>query len=138
MKININRGNMKLHHLGFIVGDIDHWEKNMIYETKIADVFDPLQNARLALYSNYSESFIELIQPKDKAAYTWNSLKTKGDHFSHFCYEVEDEAELKIVTSKFRMLKVQALMPAFMFEGKHICFYYTKNEQIVEFILSQS
>ena len=99
---------MKLHHVGFIVKDIDSWEKNVIYQKKLFDVFDHLQNARLALYTNYSNVFIELIQPMNDNSYTWNSLKKNGNHFNHFCYE-----------------------------GRQIYFYYTKNEQVVEFLINK-
>ena len=127
---------MKLHHSGFIVKDIDIWEKNMIYEQKVADIIDPVQNARLALYSNYSNSFIELIQPKNEQAYTWNSLKKNGNHFNHFCYQVENETELVAVVSRMRMVKVLGPIPALLFDGKNICFYFTRNRQIVEFIIN--
>ena len=127
---------MKLHHSGFVVTDIERWEKNMIYEKKVAEVFDPLQNAKLALYTNYSDSFIELIQPMNETAYTWNSLQKAGDHFNHFCYEVENNVELTEVVSRMRMLKVLGPIPALLFEGRQICFYYTKNKQIVEFVIN--
>jgi methylmalonyl-CoA/ethylmalonyl-CoA epimerase len=128
---------MKLHHSGFIVDNIDNWEKNIIYEKKVADIIDPIQNARLALYTNYSNSFIELIQPINEIAYTWNSLKKFGNHFNHFCYEVEDNAEFITVTSKIRMLKILGPIPALLFEGRQIYFYYTKNKQVVEFLINK-
>ncbi len=126
---------MKLHHSGFVVNDIEIWEKNMIYEKKVAEVFDPLQNAKLALYSNYSNSFIELIQPINETSYTWNSLKKNGNHFNHFCYEIMDNAELALITSRMRMVKVLGPIPALLFDGLQICFYYNKNKQIVEFLI---
>ena len=128
---------MKFHHSGFVVHDIDAWDKNIFYERKVADVVDPLQNARLALYSNYSSSFIELIQPLNENAYTWNSLQRSGNHFNHFCYELEDLKELKERVSQMRMLKVLDPIPAVLFEGRSVCFYYTKNRQLIEFLINE-
>ena len=127
---------MKLHHSGFIVKDIDMWEKNMIYEQKVADIIDPVQNARLALYTNYSNSFIELIHPQNEQAYTWNSLEKNGNHFNHFCYEVANENELLAIVSNMRMIKVLGPIPAVLFNGKNIYFYFTRNRQIIEFIIN--
>ncbi len=127
---------MKLHHSGFIVKDIDIWEKNMIYELKVADIIDPVQNARLALYTNYSNSFIELIQPKNEKSYTWNSLEKSGNQFNHFCYQLENETELVDVVSRMRMIKVLGPVPALLFDRKNIYFYFTRNKQIVEFIIN--
>src|SRR5688572_6140344 len=129
---------MKLHHSGFIVQNINQWEKNMLFEKKLADVVDPLQNARLSLYTNFSNSYIELIQPLSKEAYTWNSLEKNGEHFNHFCYEVENEKELNEIVSKTRMIKVLGPIPALLFENRNIYFYYNRNKQIVEFVLNQA
>jgi methylmalonyl-CoA/ethylmalonyl-CoA epimerase len=108
----------------------------MLYETKVADLVDPLQNARLALYTNYSNSYVELIQPLNESSYTWRSLVRRGAHFNHFCYEVEDMPELRSTVSRMRMLKVLGPIPALLFEGRHVCFYYNRNEQIVEFLIN--
>ncbi|MBL7903272.1 MAG: VOC family protein [Bacteroidia bacterium] len=126
---------MKLHHSGFIVQNIDIWEKNMLFEKKLADIIDPLQNARLSLYTNFSNSLIELIQPLNKVAYTWNSLQKNGEHFNHFCYEISNEQELKEVVAKARMIKVLGPIPALLFDNRTIYFYYNRNKQIVEFLL---
>lgn len=127
---------MKLHHTGFIVRNIDQWEKNMIFQEKIADVFDPVQHARLTLYKNYSDCLIELIQPTEQA-FTWNSLQKSGNHFNHFCYEVENLAEMKSILSEKRMIPVLGPVPALLFEGRDIYFYYNKNQQVVEFLVNQ-
>jgi hypothetical protein len=127
---------MKLHHTGFIVNDLNFWEKNMLYEEKIADIIDSFQNARLALYKNYSNSFIELIQPLSEQSNTWNSLMKKGNHFNHFCYELENFEELKLLISSMRMVKVLGPVQAPLFGYRDIYFYMTKNRQVVEFIIN--
>lgn len=127
---------MRLHHSGFVVDNIERWESNMIFEEKVNDVFDPVQHARLCLYRNHSDSFIELIQPT-KDAFTWNSLQKNGNHFNHFCYEVADTEEMKQILARTRMILVLGPVPALLFEGRQICFYYNKNRQVVEFLLNK-
>jgi hypothetical protein len=126
---------MKLHHLGFIVKDIDIYQSKMIFEEKIADIVDPLQNARLCLYKNFSNSFIELIQPLNEKAFTWNSLQKNGDHFAHLCYVVANADEMESFADEHKLIQVLEPIPAELFNGKNVCFYYTRNRQIVEFII---
>jgi len=128
---------MKLHHTGFVIKNIDTWEINMVYEKKIADIYDPVQNARLALYSNYSDTMIELIQPHNERAFTWNSLMKYGNHFNHFCYEIDDYSDLNTIVSKMRMIKVLGPVPALLFDMREVVFYFTKNSQIVEFLINK-
>jgi len=127
---------LKLHHSGFIVKDIDAWEKQMIYEEKVGDAMDPLQNARVALYKNFGNTFIELIQPLSEKAFTWNSLVKSGDHFNHFCYMVSNSEEMKQTAIKYKLISVLAPIPALLFNGKKVAFYYTRNHQIVEFLIN--
>src|SRR5689334_16906484 len=122
---------MKLHHAGFIVSDIDSWEKKMVYEAKVADVIDPVQNARLCLYTHYAgESFIELIQPLDEQAFTWKALQKSGNHFNHFCYSVDTLEEVSNFALANKLLPVLGPVPALLFEGKQVVFYFTRNKQI--------
>jgi len=131
----MSNGSMKLHHTGFVVRDIGSWEKHMVYQQKIAEVFDPVQNAHLALYTNYSPSYIELIQPVSDASYSWNSLQKRGNHFNHFCYELPGIEELREAVSQMRLLKVLGPVPAVLFGNRDVHFYYTRNEQLVEFLI---
>ena len=55
---------IKIHHIGFVVKDIDFFEKNLIYTEILDKVYDPIQKANLALYQvdQKDSSMIELIQ----------------------------------------------------------------------------
>ncbi len=128
---------MKLHHLGFIVKDIDMYQTKMIYESKLYDIIDPIQNARLSLYKNYSDSFIELIEPLNENAYTWNSMHKKGNHFNHFCYRVKNFAVVNLYEEKHQLLKILGPIPSKLFNEKEVCFYYTRNKHIVEFLIDK-
>jgi len=127
---------MKLHHSGFIVSNIDIYQTKMIFEEKVADLTDPIQNARLSLYKNYADSFIELIQPLNKDAFTWNSLQKYGDHFEHLCYMVSTFNEMEVIVNKFKMLLILEPKPAILFNNKLVAFYYNRNKEIVEFLIN--
>jgi len=126
-----------LHHTGFIVENIDEYEKKMFYESKVNDVIDKLQNARLSLYKNYcnSDVYIELIQPLSDEAFTMNALKKQGNHFNHFCYSVDTREELKELAAKAKLIEILGPVPAILFDNKKVAFYYGRNRQVIEFLI---
>lgn len=126
---------MKLHHTGFIVADIEQYEKNMLFEEKVNDVIDPVQNGRLTLYRNFGDSYIELIQPLNDQAFTYNFLQKSGNNFHHFCYEIGSEEELKAIVAKNKLILVKGPIPAILFDNRPVYFYYSRNKQVVEFLL---
>jgi hypothetical protein len=127
---------MKFHHTGLIVNNINNFESKMIYEVKLLEVFDPLQDANLALYKNFGDSFVELIEPISPKAFTWNYLKLKiKSPYHHFCYEVADQIELSIIQSKYRLIPILGPIPAKLFNDDLVVFFYTRNKMIVEFLI---
>lgn len=126
---------MKLHHTGFVVADIELYAKKHPLGDCIARVEDPIQNAHLALFNNHSDVLIELIQPLGNSAFTWNALQKNGNHFHHFCYTVDNLEVAENYGLQFRMLKVLGPVPALLFEGKEVVFYYTRNQQVIEFLI---
>jgi len=127
---------MKLHHIGLIIKDLDTWEKNLIFEEKINDVIDPIQNSRLALYKNFSEPYIELIQPLNESAFTWNSLMKKGNHINHFCYFDISEIQVQELAFQKKLIYLMGPIPALLFGNKSVMFYYTKNREVIEFLIT--
>ncbi len=128
---------LRFHHSGFIVKDIDAWESKMVFERKIADVIDPIQHARLTLYTHFAgESFIELIQPLGEEAFTWKSLQKQGNHFNHFCYSVDTLEEVSNFALANKLIPVLGPVKALLFEGKSVVFYYNRNRQIIEFLIT--
>ena len=120
---------IRFHHIGIIVSNLSDFESKMLYEEKVAQVFDPIQNAQLALYKNYSNSYIELVQPTEEQSFTWNFLKKSGHYcYHHMCYEVSSAAALKDIQQRHRLLPILELVPAVLFNGKLVAFFYTRNK----------
>jgi hypothetical protein len=127
---------MRFHHTGLIVESISAFESKLIYEVKKLEVFDPMQDAKLALYKNFGDSFIELIEPLSPAAFTWNFLrKANSSLYHHFCYEVADEKELEEMQTKYRLIPILDPIPAKLFNDRLVCFFYTRNKMIIEFLI---
>jgi hypothetical protein len=126
---------MKLHHIGYVVKDIVQYEKNLIFEKKIKELFDPVQNSNMALYLNFTDSLIELIQPLNEESFTYNFLQKNGSSYHHLCYEISSESELKELVESQKLIKVKGPIPAILFDGRMVWFFYSRNKQIVEFVL---
>lgn len=128
---------MKLHHIGYIVKSIDNYEKNLLFENKINDLFDPIQNARLALYANFGSSFIELIEPLNADAFTFAFLEKNGNAYHHLCYEVANKEEMLAITKEKGYLLFKGPLKAILFDEQEVYFYFTKNKTIVEFLINE-
>ena len=126
---------MKLHHIGYVVKDIVQYEKNLIFEKNIKELFDPVQNINMALYLNFTDSLIELIQPLNEESFTYNFLQKNGSSYHHLCYEISSESELKELVESQKLIKVKGPIPAILFDGRMVWFFYSRNKQIVEFVL---
>jgi methylmalonyl-CoA/ethylmalonyl-CoA epimerase len=127
---------MKFHHTGIVVSSIDEFEKNLLFEEKLYEVFDPIQHAQLALFKNFGDSYIELIQPLDQNSITWNFLKKSGKYgIHHFCYEVPNYTVLEEVKKVFKLIPILGPIPALLFNDKQVVFFYSRNKTVVEFLI---
>jgi hypothetical protein len=127
---------MILHHLGFVVSDIAHYEKHLFFEKKIKEVTDPIQNSKLSLYESFGSCFLELIQPLNEKSFTYNFLKKNGNQFHHLCYKIESEDKLADIVSKQKLILIRGPIPAVLFDNNDVYFYYTRNKQVIEFLIS--
>lgn len=127
---------MKYHHIGIVVKSITEYEKTMIFQEKLRQIFDPIQNANLALYSNFSDSYIELIEPTAAESFTYNFLTNNTSPYHHVCYEIDSEDRMNSIAKNLRLLKFKGPIPAALFNGKFVYFYFSRNKQIIEFILN--
>ncbi|HQQ93220.1 MAG TPA: VOC family protein [Bacteroidia bacterium] len=126
----------RLHHVGIVVSDLVRYESNMLFEKKLIEVIDPVQKAKLSLYSNFSDSFVELIQPLEESSFTWNALQKNGNHVHHFCYQEKTYSEVLALAAKHRLIEVLKPVPALLFDNKLVCFYFNRNKQLIEFLIN--
>lgn len=126
---------MIIHHIGYVVESIPNWESSLLYKNKTKQIFDPLQQANLALYENSSSPYIELIQPLNNRSYTWNALQKKGSHYHHLCYSISSFDELLKVVSYYKLIQILEPIPALLFDNAQVAFYYNRNKEIIEFLI---
>lgn len=125
---------MFLHHVGYVVDDIEAAVKSMPGLTRVKTVEDDIQNARLCLYRLGGDTQVEFIQPLSDAAFTWSWLEQNGAGLHHVCYDGIDARKLDSVLREHRLLKVRGPMPAVLFD-RDVVFAMTRQRTILEFVL---
>ena len=138
-RINGQHRAMRLHHIGFIVSDIQagvHGFASSVGASWDARIFhDPLQKVRVTfLQTAYpGDAQIELVEPAAPDSPVLNFLK-KGGGLHHLCYEVADlETHLGKVRKEGAMI-VKAPLPAIAFENRRIAWVLTKHKLLMEFL----
>ena len=126
---------MKLHHIGYIVNNISEYERNLLFENKIKEIYDPIQNSQMALYNNYGSAYIELIHPMNTNSFTYNFLKKNGHGYHHLCYEVADREEIVKISKDYKLITIKGPLPAILFDNREVWFYFTRNKQVIEFVI---
>lgn len=125
---------MNIHHIGYVVKDIERYSQSMPGLSLVKTVEDPVQRATLALYAVGSGCCVELIQPHDAQAYTWGHLQRSGEGMHHVCYEGLDAEGVDQLIAAHRMLKVLGPVHAVLFD-RPVVFAVTRSRSIVEFLL---
>jgi len=126
-----------MNHIGIVVKNIDRYMKASIYPPLSKYVFDPIQHSNIGLIrTGGQEPDIELIEPVGESATTFNFLKKTGGGYHHICYEIESEEELDRLLSNNQIKKIYGPVKAALFDSKKVTFGYTKNREIVEFLIS--
>jgi methylmalonyl-CoA/ethylmalonyl-CoA epimerase len=122
---------MRLDHIGFVVADIERYRAHLPVQKILRSLVDPLQKAHLELI-DAGGAAIELIQPLDKEAFTWNFLQ-KGGGWHHLCYEVASLEEAQEAIRQYYMILVRGPMPAPLLDGE-VLFARNRNKEMVEFV----
>jgi hypothetical protein len=125
---------MMLHHVGYVVQDIDSFAAAMPALTLDRTVEDPLQHARLALYNVGAGPLVELIQPHGPEAFTWGHLTRSGEGLHHICYHGLSADGVNALITQHKMLKVLGPIQAVLFD-RPVIFAITRRRAIVEFLL---
>lgn len=126
---------MRLHHLGFVTHNIDKFASNFPGLEQLKTIVDSFQGARISILAKgQNDLIIELIEPVNEYSTVYGALKKYGDHFHHFCYEIEDEELLEFYVKQMRLRKITDWIEAPVFNNRLVCFYYSREGKVVEFI----
>lgn len=125
---------IRLHHVGYVVRDLDGYAASLPGLALEREVVDPVQNARIALYTVGDSSRIELIQPLDESAFTWAHLDRAGEGLHHVCYEGIGRDAIDDYFGVHRLMRVRGPVHAVLFD-RDVVFAVTRRRAIVEFIL---
>lgn len=126
--------NFRIHHIGYVVDDIDSYASGFPGAVHENTVFDPLQDAKLSVFTVGEGARLEFIQPSGPNSLTWGFLQRSGPGLHHICYEGFRLSEVDLVIRNHRMLKLRGPMPAILF-GRDVVFAVTRQKAIVEFLL---
>jgi catechol 2,3-dioxygenase-like lactoylglutathione lyase family enzyme len=124
---------IQIHHVGYVVRNIEAFAEGFPGLEFERSVDDPLQQARLALF-RAGPAFVELIEPAGPGAFTWAHLERAGEGLHHICYEGGDEATVDTIIRERRMLRIRGPMHAPLFD-RPVLFAMTRKKAIVEFLL---
>ena len=122
---------MGVHHIGYVVKDIDQYATNLAEGVIVRRLYDDVQEADLALIQA-DNILIELIHPMKKSSFTYNFLQ-KGGGYHHLCYKVLSKSMAEEIIRKKRMIKVLDWVYAPLLQAD-VVFAYNKNKEVVEFV----
>ncbi len=125
-----------MNHIGIVVKNIDQYMKSSIYPALSKHVFDPIQSSNIGLIETGKQELdIELIEPVGESATTFNFLNKTGGGYHHICYEIGSEEELVQFLRNNKIKKIYGPVKAVLFDNKKVTFGYTRNREIVEFLI---
>jgi methylmalonyl-CoA/ethylmalonyl-CoA epimerase len=125
---------IRVHHVGYVVRDLERYAASLPGLALEKEVIDPVQNARIALYQVGDASRIELIQPLGEGAFTWAHLERAGEGPHHICYEGIGADAIGDYLREYKLMRVRGPVHAVLFD-RDVVFAVTRQRAIVEFIL---
>lgn len=129
---------MRLHHVGFVVADIENSVPGFIHSLGMswdgAIYQDPKQKVKVTfLATGPACAQIELIEPVGADSPVAKFL-SRGGGQHHLCYEVEDIEQALAAFKSRKASVVQRPCPAVAFEGRRIAWFITPERLVVELL----
>ena len=126
----------RINHIGIVVKNIEQYVNDSIYPKINKIVIDPIQHSKMGLIKIGNNSTdIELIEPLNSKSTTYNYLKKTGGGYHHICYETNNEKALYFFLKKQNIKIIYGPVEALLFNNNKVVFGYTKNREIVEFLI---
>lgn len=127
---------MKIHHVGYLVSDID---KSLLkfqllgYKIEKEKIYDEIRDIFIVFIKNDMYR-VELIQPVSEKSVAYNLLKKYGHSPYHICYIVKNiEMEVEgLKQQRYVLIDEPCVAPAI--EGRRTVFLYNKNVGIIELV----
>jgi len=125
-----------LHHIGYVVDNIDFYSKHFPFLELSKSVFDPIQKAEIKLFKQNSSQgiFYEFIKPTSNDSFTWKHLAKNGSGFHHICYGPIEPKKLEQIVHAYKLLKIRGPIYANLF-NREVSFYMTRTKSLIEFII---
>ena len=129
---------IKYHHVGTLVPNIENYLEDSFWELIIPTVYDPIQKSRLCLVSipqNHNH-LVELIEPVGAESPIYSALK-KGQKLHHLCFETQNCKIADEIIQKYRFLQVTDWQSAVLFEQRPVRFVYSRYRELLEFLANE-
>lgn len=132
---------MKLHHTGYITGNIDETSKafEVLGYTRQPIFDDTIQKCFICfLKREEGEPLIELVQPYEDNKTMQKMLTKRGVSPYHLCYEVEDvQAIYDKLSDTEGWLPMFAPVEAVAFNNRKITYFMNYEAGFIEFVNSK-
>ena len=138
----MNKYNLTFHHLGLAVKKQDRSLQVLQgFGYKIGNtVLDGLQNVNLILCTHPAAPDIEIVFPANTSGPLESILKDNPVMFYHQCFETENLKEsIRLINDDGNSLVTIAKpIPAVLFAGRFVSFYYLDGLGIIEILETDS
>lgn len=136
--MNVECFGLSFHHFGLAVRDVPgalRVLEGLGYECD-EEIYDPLQEVKLAWCTHPEMPAVELVAPTDKPGPVDNILKDATEAVYHLCYEAADiDAAIDAIKgSGIRVLPVSPPKPAVLFGGRRVGFYQLRGFGLIEIL----
>lgn len=130
---------MKLHHIGYAVGDIETSERGFAalgFKRDGAPTEDERRNVRILFMSSLDGTIIELVEPLNENAPVVGSLATQRGvaHPYHLCYTVADIEKCVADLKREGFVPISDIAPAPAIGSHDVCFLLSKNVGLIELV----
>ena len=132
---------MKLHHTGYITGNIDETAKafEVLGYCKQPTFDDTIQKCFICFLKRAeNEVMIELVQPYEDNKTMQKMLSKRGVSIYHLCYEVEDvHAVYDELSAKDEWVAMFEPVEAVAFNNRKITYFLNYEAGFIEFVNSK-
>ena len=136
--VDLGSGNLRLHHIGYLVSNIEgaatHFKDVFGYLLESEIVDDPTQTAQVQfLRLPGGAEWLELIAPLGSGGKLSSAL-AKGGGLHHLCYEVKDIEAACLHFRERKCLMVAAPVGARAFLGRRIAWFMDNHRFLFELV----